>query len=164
MIVVYSVADLPQVPSVYAMYGGRSRGRYVAYVGIAKSLKPRIIQHLVRRDSSVATGTAAVQLNPDYVTELEWWEHPDFAQRHILEAAEMVAIETLDPALRSRGAPQHRARELYADEAFRQEMQSLFSGEPAGRLTILTLEDAFDRLVGLEGRLADIERRLGQEL
>jgi hypothetical protein len=42
-------------------------------------------------------------LNPDYVTELRWWEHPDFAERYVLEAAELVAYDMLNPALRSRG-------------------------------------------------------------
>jgi len=56
-----------------------------------------------------------VVLNPDYVTEVWWWVHPDFAQRHVLEAAELVAFDVLDPALRSLGAPQEKARELYAD-------------------------------------------------
>ncbi len=35
------------------MYGGRGRGLYVAYVGVAGRLKARIIQHLVRRDCAV---------------------------------------------------------------------------------------------------------------
>jgi len=143
------------------MYGGRGPGRYVAYVGIGQSLKPRAFQHLVRRDSSVTTGTSAVQLNPDYVTESEWWEHPDFTQRHVLEAAEMVAFEVLDPALRSRGAPQHRARDLYAEKSFREEMRALFSGKPAGRLVIETLGDALERIAVLEERLASLEQRLG---
>ena len=160
MRVLHSVSDLPQVPSVYAMYGGKGRGRYVAYVGIGKNLKNRVVQHLVRRDSSVTTGTSAVQLNPDYVTAVEWWEHPDFAQRHVLEAAEMVAFDVLDPALRSRGAPQEKARELYADERFRQEMSSLFEGEPAGRLVLLTLEGALKRVAELEGRMAELEQEI----
>jgi hypothetical protein len=140
------------------MYGGRGPGRYVAYVGIGKSLKARAIQHLVRRDSSVTTGTSAVQLNPDYVTELAWWEHPDFDQRHVLEAAEMVAFDVLDPALRSRGAPQHRARELFAEQSFHEEMRVLFSGDPAGRLVIETLGDALERIAALEERVAELER------
>ena len=160
MVVVNAVSDLPQVPAVYAMYGGKGRGRYVAYVGIAKSLKPRVIQHLVRRDSSVTAGTSAVQLNPDYITELEWWEHPDFDQRHVLEAAEMVAFDVLDPALRSRGAPQQQARELYTDEGFRTEMRALFFGDPAGRLVIETLRDALERIAALEERVEKLEQGL----
>ena len=160
MDVLHSVSDLPQVPSVYAMYGGKGRGRYVAYVGIGKSLKNRVVQHLVRRDSSVTTGTSAVQLNPNYVTEVVWWEHPEFDQRHVLEAAEMVAFEVLDPALRSRGVPQQLARDLYAEEDFRTEIGALFSSEPEGRLTILTLEDALERIAVLEKRVTELEQGL----
>lgn len=116
---IVSISDLPTVPAVYAMYGGQNPRLYVAYVGVAGRLKSRIIQHLVRRDSSVTTGTSAVVLNPDYVTEVRWWEHPDFAERHVLEAAELVAFDVLDPALRSRGGIPARAKELYAAEAFR---------------------------------------------
>jgi hypothetical protein len=159
MMVLHSVSELPQVPGVYAMYGGKGRGRYVAYIGIGQKLNNRVMQHLVRRDSSVATGTSAVQLNPDYVTEVEWWEHPDFTQRHVLEAAEMVAFDVLDPALRSRGAPQEKARELYGDASFQQEMTALFSGDPAGRLIIPTLEDALERIAELEVRVAQLEQR-----
>ena len=64
------ISDLPNVPAVYATYGGQGRGVYVAYVGVAGKLKPRVIQHLIRSGSSVATGTSAVALNPDYVTEV----------------------------------------------------------------------------------------------
>ena len=41
------VAQLPNAPAVYAMYGGRGRGLYVAYVGIADDLRGRINQHLL---------------------------------------------------------------------------------------------------------------------
>jgi excinuclease UvrABC nuclease subunit len=57
------ISELPNVPGVYAMYGGQGRGLYVAYVGVAKQLRRRMMQHLVKRDSSIATGTSAVALN-----------------------------------------------------------------------------------------------------
>ena len=50
------VYRLPNVPAVYAFYSEGRRVSYVAYVGIAGRLKQRIIQHLIRQDSSVATG------------------------------------------------------------------------------------------------------------
>jgi hypothetical protein len=81
------------------MFSGRGRGAYCAYVGIAGNLKQRIAQHLIRRDSSVTTGASAVSLNPDFINEVKWWEHPEFHQRHVLEAAELVAFEILDPVL-----------------------------------------------------------------
>ena len=156
-----SVSDLPNVPAVYAMYGGQRPHLYVAYVGIAGKLRNRVVQHLVRRDSSVATGTSAAMLNPDYVTAVWWWEHPEFVEKHVLQAAELVAFDELGPALRSRGAVQKKARELYADQGFRGKMHSLFSGEPAGRLIIPTLQDALERIADLERRASELERRLG---
>src|SRR5215469_8911275 len=73
-----TIAQLPNVPAVYALYGGQSRALHVAYVGLATKLKSRIMQHLVTRDSSVTTGIHAVSLNPDFVTRVEWWEYFDF--------------------------------------------------------------------------------------
>jgi len=97
-----NISELPKVPAVYIMRSGRSRGAYVAYVGMAKSLKRRITEHLVKRDSSVTTGTSATALNPDYVTEVCWREYPSFDKTHVLEAAELIAFEVFNPALRSR--------------------------------------------------------------
>jgi len=157
-----SISQLPNRPAVYAMYGGRGRGLHVAYVGVAGKLKSRIAQHLIRRDSSVATGTSAVVLNPDYVTQVRWWEHPRFAERHALEAAELVAFDLLNPALRSRGVASEQARKLYDDESFREEMQVLFSEPPICRLVIPTLQDALERIRRLEQRLAFLEKRVAE--
>ena len=44
----------------------------MAYVVIAGRLKQRIVQDVIRRDSSVTNGTSAVNLNPDKVTSLGW--------------------------------------------------------------------------------------------
>ena len=155
-----SVTDLPNVPAIYAMYGGRGRGLHVAYVGIADALKRRVIQHLVKRDSSVATGTSAAALNPDYVKEVRWWEHTDFSKRYILQAAELVAFDVLDPALRSRGAIQEKAKELYADETFYENMVAFFQGEPTGRLAIQTIQDALEKIADLERRLDELQKRI----
>jgi hypothetical protein len=156
------ISELPGVPAVYALYGGQGRGLYVAYVGVADSLKRRIIQHLVSRDSSVATGTSAVGLNPDYVTGVQWWEHSDFTERHVLEAAELVAFDVLDPSLRSRGNIQEKARQLYGDKEFYQKMRSLFTGEPSGRLVIPTLQDVLERTAKLEERVRALEAKLSR--
>ncbi|MGQ9494629.1 MAG: hypothetical protein ACUVR2_12895 [Anaerolineae bacterium] len=158
----FSIAQLPNVPAVYAMYGGQGRGLYVAYVGVADSLKRRIIQHLVSRDSSVAAGTSAVGLNPDYVTEIRWWEHPEFTERHVLEAAELVAFDVLNPALRSRGNIQEQAKRLYANEEFSQKMRLLFQNEPTGRLLVSTLQDALEKIAMLEKRIDALESELVQ--
>lgn len=156
-----SISDLPNVPAVYAMYGGKGRGLHIAYVGIAGKLKQRIMQHLVRRDSSVVTGVSTVTLIPDLVTEVHWWEHPEFVNRAAtLEAAELVAFEAFNPALRSRGTIQEQAKQLYDNEEFRKRMHSLFSGKPTGRLVLPTLQDVFERIAELERRVAELEKRL----
>ena len=98
------IYTLPNAPAVYAFYSGGRGPQHVTYVGTAGKLKQRIIQHLIRRDSSVTTGTSAASLNPDHVTNLSWWEHSDFEVSAKLKAAELVAFEVLNPVLRSRGA------------------------------------------------------------
>ena len=134
------------------------------YVDDAGNLKQRIAQHLIRRDSSVTTGTSAVSLNPDYINEVRWWEHPDFQQRHVLEAAELVAFEILNPVLRSRGAIQDQARQLYGSSEFQTTMRSLFEQEASGCLRILSLQDALEKISELERRLASLESLLPTKL
>ena len=123
-------------------------------------LRGRVTQHLVKRDSSVPTGTSAASLNPDYVTEIEWWEHPRFGERAVLEAAELVAFDVLDPALRSRGNISAAAKEVYEGEQFREETQELFGGEPAGRLSLPSMELLRERIERLEGMVNELERRV----
>jgi hypothetical protein len=96
------VYDLPNLPGVYAFFSGGGGPKCLAYVGIAGKLKQRIIQHLIRQDSSVAINTSAVGLNPGYVTSMCWWEHPKFEKTVNLKAAEIVTFELLNSALRIR--------------------------------------------------------------
>ena len=154
---VTSVSELPSSPAVYAMYGGQGRSLYVAYVGLASNLRQRLTQHLIRRDSSVVTGVSAVSLNPDLITAVRWWEHPDFARQEILEAAELVAFDVLEPALRSRGWMTDRAKQMYQDESFREQMRQVFLGDPAGSLILPTLPQALERISDLERRVTELE-------
>jgi hypothetical protein len=162
MQVVETISGLPNVPAVYALFGGRDGHRSVAYVGVADKLKQRITQHLLRRDSSVVTGVAVVSLNPDLVSQVAWWEHPSFTDRICLEAAELVAFDVLEPTLRSRGASQANAGRRSADAAFAAQMRAVFSGEPTGTLAMPTLQGALERIAALELRLAALETRLGE--
>lgn len=155
-----TIADLPGRPAVYALYGGRGRGLHVAYVGSARDLRTRITQHLIRRDSSITTGTTVAMLNADLVTQVRWWDDGAFADESCLLAAELIAFETLEPALRSRGQPQEQARKLAADPAFSAQMRALFAGEPTGRLTLPSLQDALERIAALEERLNTLEALL----
>lgn len=146
------------------MYGGAGHGLYVAYTGEASNLKRRIRQHLVNRDSSVTTGTSATVLNPDYVTQVRWWDHPDFTDLDIHKAAESVASDTLDPALRSRRpTPAQAHNYVLTSSSMRKCAYLLFSDTAAGRLLIPTLQDALDRIGVLERRLAVLEERLSVE-
>ena len=151
------IADLPNCPALYALYGGTGRHAYVAYVGITDKLKRRAAQHLLTRDSSAATGTSATGINPDYVTEIRWWEHRRFSKRAGREAAELVAFKVLDPALRSRRPIGKAAQELLESSRFRKEMESLFKKKPTGHLRIPSLEQVWRRLSAVEARLERIE-------
>jgi len=133
---------------------------YGAYVGLAIQLKVRIIQHLVRHDSSVTTGVQAVSLNPDYVTKVGWWEHKDFADSFKLAAAELIAFDVLDPALRNRGTIPEEARRLHTDEGYHLKMQELFQGEASGCFMVPTLQSAFENILTLESRVIELERRI----
>lgn len=154
------IADLPNCPALYALYGGAGRHVYVAYVGITDKLKRRAAQHLLTRDSSAATGTSAAGINPDYVTEIGWWEHPRFSQPAAREAAELVAFKLLDPALRSRKPIGRAARELLKNSRFRKEMEMLIEKKPAGHLRIPSLEQVARRLATFEDRLDRLEKRV----
>ncbi len=157
-----SFSELPSEPAIYALYGGQEKTSYVAYVGQASSLKSRITQHLIRRDSSVTTGVNAVSLNPDRVTKVSWWEYSGFHERPKLTAAELVAFDVLEPILRSRGNVENLANQLYNNESFYREMRTLFEGEPAGHLIMPTLQDAFKRILELEKSLAFLQKRMEQ--
>jgi hypothetical protein len=155
-----AISDLPNGPAVYALCGGKNRGRHLAYVGIADDLKRRIIQHLVSRKSSVATGTSALGLNPDYVTELSWWESTEFNRRSALEAAELIAFEVLKPVLRSRGAIRGEAKKLYEDKEFASNIRNLFHSEPTGRLILTSLPELVVEVGELKKRVQILESRL----
>lgn len=157
-----SFSELPSTPAVYALYGGQENASHVAYVGLAGSLKARIIQHLVRRDSSVTTGVNAVNLNPDHITKAAWWEHPDFSNRLNLTAAELVAFDIFEPVLRSRGNIEKQAKQIYIDENFYQKMKTLFENNPAGYFMAPTLQGAIERIVQLEKSMETIQKRLDQ--
>jgi hypothetical protein len=160
MQVINSVKEVPNAPAVYAMYGGQGRSAYVAYIGLAGKVRQRLSQHLIWRDSSIVTGISAASINPDLVTKVQWWEHTDFGQRAVLEAAELVAFDVLEPVLRSRGAITERARLLYADAAFHEQMRAMFEGAPTGVLTIHTLQHALERIRELERRVEALEREV----
>lgn len=154
--------DVPKSPALYALYGGRPRNAWVAYVGIAGDLRQRLVQHFERRDSSIVTGVSAVGLNIDAVTYAHWWEADYFDDRTHLRAAEVIAFDLLDPALRSRGGVTQEAESLASRRAFARKIERLIDAGPSGRYTPTTLNDLEDRLVQLEHRIAQLEQERPQ--
>jgi hypothetical protein len=142
------------------MFGGETGRAWVAYVGIAGNLNSRLVQHFVRRDSSVVTGTSAVGINIERVQYVQWWESDLLVDDNARHAAELIAFEVLGPALRSRGAPRREAMELTTDSAFRCSVERLLEAAPAGRLVPPRLTDVATRLADLEKRLARVEKLL----
>ena len=145
------------------MYGGELPRNWVAYVGMAGNLQRRLVQHFINRDSSVVTGTSAAGLYIEWVRFVRWWEHPTFEDGDSRHAAELVAFDVLDPALRSRGTPSRVAMERYADENFRTEMKRLFSGPEAGVLQPPRVPDLAHRLDDLTARVHALEERFRDE-
>jgi hypothetical protein len=131
--------------------------------GIAKRLRRRVAQHLIKRDSSVATGTSAACLNPDFITEVVWWCEPDFADQAVLEAAELVAFEHFDPALRSRGTITDRARRLAKGEEFQARMYGLFTGASPGKIVLPSVLDMLRRLEALERSMSKLQGLLRRQ-
>jgi hypothetical protein len=54
-----------------------------------------------------------------------------------------------------------RGRQLFEDISFREEMSTLFDSEPSSQLTILTLQDALDKIEPLKERLTEMEKKSG---
>jgi hypothetical protein len=154
-----ALSDVPNVPAVYVLFGGRGKKLHVAYVGESKKLKNRMSQHLVGRDSSVSTLTSATGLISDFVSEFEWYENPKFQDDDVRHAAELVAFDVFKPILRSKSYKRSKSSELYKDEAFRVEMKNLFwRTPPSGKVVIPTLQDALDKIKMLEKRVAELEK------
>ena len=145
---------------MYALYGGQPPRTWVAYVGMAGDLNRRLIQHFVNRDSSVVTGASAAGLNIDLVRRVDWWEHPSFGDGDALHAAELIAFEVLDPALRSRGNPRKNALTKVDDQAFRAEIEALVRGAAAGRFLPPDLWDIYARVIALEEEVTELRSQL----
>jgi hypothetical protein len=74
-------------------------------------------------------------MQPGYVRELRWCEHPRLAAADALRAGGFVALELLHPLLTSRQASSADARTISTDERFRGRC-ALFLGEPSGSLIV----------------------------
>lgn len=133
----------------------------VAYVGYSKNLRNRIVQHMIRRDSSVATGVSATVLNPEKVARICWWLKQEFSDQAYLEAAAVVAFEVLNPSLRSRGSITNRAQDVIADRTFYDENVCLFRGEPSGDYHPKTFDNLAELVLELHNRVTELEKQRG---
>ena len=138
-------SKVPNSPAVYCL----NEKNDVIYVGISGKLKDRLRQHFVRKDSSITTGTSAASLNPEYVDQITWWTHDSFSNRSKLEAAEIIAFETFNPILRSRGKLSDGAKAGLTTD-FKRAMKALFNKEPSGGILIPTMQDLIERIERLE--------------
>jgi GIY-YIG catalytic domain len=157
------LADVPEWEGIYAFYDRDPRSAACAYVGETTNLRRRLRQHLVLRNSSVATGTSVVGLRVDLIRFVQWWDHDDFDAQDKRLAAELVAFDVLDPTLRSRAGIREGAMELSQRSPFRRQMQALFEGGPAGRLQVEGLTDLAAEIADLRERVTALEELLRAE-
>ncbi len=99
-------------------------------------------------------------MQASFLSELRWWEHPDFADSNLLRAAEFVAADLFEPVLRSRMPIGSQVAELVDDEDLRERTRSLLLGEPSGRLLLPSAEQLLERLSEFERRLQALEERV----
>ena len=154
------VSDIPTDPALYALYGGTGRSKHVAYIGISSNLRRRIRHHFIRQDSSVVTGTSAASLDPNLVTHIEWWLHPRFAEKSFLQAAELIAFEEFDPALRSRGRVTEEAETMTTDSETAEEIRTVIEKGPTASVSVPTLSEALSRIKELAERIDQLEEEL----
>jgi hypothetical protein len=154
----FSRRGVPRLPSVYALWAGEGRSIHVASVGSTSSLRHRLDEHLVRRNSSVATGVSAVGLNVDLLTRVTWWTTTGFEDRDVRHAAELIAFDVLKPVLRSRGTVDRKAKVLSTKPAFRRRIRRLFLGTPTGSIELTEVQAFSSRLAELELRVAALEQ------
>jgi hypothetical protein len=159
--VVSAWRDVPRTPAVYAMYGGEPPRTWVAYVGMAGDIQGRLIQHFVRRDSSVVTGSSAVGVNIDLseirrlvgTRRLRKRRSPPRGRDDRLRGPRSCAAQ-------SRQSPTNRETACRGDGAFRAAMKGLFKNPATGRFTPPLLWGTAVRVGRLEGRVDEMEARL----
>lgn len=154
-------SDVPKCAGIYALCAGRGKAMYVAYVGTAKNIKQRIVQHLLRRDSSIVTGTSAVSLNPDKVSEVRWWVNKEFDG--FMQEAELVAFEVLQPVLRSRQKKSPPVHYIASKKSFANRMLKIFTSSPSGRIEMPTFHDLLKELSELKQRVRCLEHKVLSE-
>lgn len=145
-----------KVPGIYAFRTGAGRVRSTCYVGQSSDLRRRIEQHLEYRNSSVTTGVATISMNVEYITDVKCWSLPEFQDKDVRGAAELVAFEQLNPTLNSRGIVTGEAKSLASETAFRTRMLGLFDGPPQYAAKFHSVSDLHTRIIELEKQLEEL--------
>lgn len=156
------LSPVPRLPGLYCVYGGGPR-EYAAYVGIASDLKSRLIQHLIRQDSSVTTGVSTAALNVTRVTAIAWWTGPVFEEKSSREASEIIAFEILNPILRSRGSISAGAHASLASAGFRERATAALNA-PAGRIDFPSYDSLAAEVRELRAEVEELKRILSAKL
>ena len=152
------IKHLPQFPGIYGFKGPNDTQDNYSYIGLSNKLRERVSQHLLKRDSSVATGASAISLNPDKIAECHWWILETFGNRETLEAAELIAFERFNPTLVSRGSPSTKALDISNNEDFIKQMEKLFSNVPSGYIKFYDLSWAVNKIKELENEILELKK------
>ena len=157
----FDLKPIPNKPGIYVMHdeGG------VAYVGQSGTLRERIRQHLIKRESSVTVVSAPVMLNPDKVTHVHyWWRHESLPDKKKRKGAEFVAACVLKPSLRSRDRISDKeVRNILKDQKFCHDMDRLFRGDPDGVYQHPTVDTLTDMVSKLYKRVSELEAQLKEK-
>ena len=152
------IKHLPQFPGIYGFKRLNNIQDNYSYIGLSNKLRERVSQHLLKRESSVATVATAISLNPDKIAECHWWIHESFGAREYLEAAELIAFERFNPTLVSRGSPSTKALDISNNEDFKKQMEKLFSNVPSGYIKFYDLSWAVNKIKQLENEILELKK------
>ena len=152
------IKHLPQFPGIYGFKGPNDIKDNYSYIGLSNKLRERVSQHLLKRESSVATVATAISLNPDKIAECHWWIHESFGAREYLEAAELIAFERFNLTLVSRVTPSTRTLEISNDEVFKKQMDKLFSNVPSCYIKFYDLSWAINKIKELENEILNLRK------
>ena len=57
------IKNIPSFPGIYAFKGAYDRREEYSYVGMTNNLKERVSLHLIKKDSSIVTGSSTISIN-----------------------------------------------------------------------------------------------------
>jgi hypothetical protein len=153
MLTLDSIWQLPLQPAVYVLHGvGASLDDPPVFVGMAENLRRRATEQLVIEQGRLAP-SSSLAMRAGWLSQLRWWEHPSFEDRHVLRAAELVASEHLDPLLRSRVDITGPARRIYEEDESHARLLTIFQAPPTGTLHLPTLSELTKRINNIDHHL-----------